>query len=536
MKKNLISLAMAVFAFILAASHINHGLHDSSLPAGPGMTLDEPLYILQGSYLFDNFCKHGPLLFTQSVVEEVFGSKEYLPDHPPLGRLFLILAHEGTSWMFTGAEGAGINVTAARLGSCFAFALMVWLLFEFAGRRYDLKTAVVAAIALMIMPRVVGHARLAALETTTTLAWLVACVPLWAWWTKEKPPTSWQCLVSGLLWGMLMLTKVQGVLLPPVVVVWSFLKFRHLAIRPLALWGLTGVAIFFFGWPWLWLDPVENTLQYLGQATERPTLYVWYFGERFADKAVPWHYPLVMFALTVPTCVFALFVLRLWKRKLDGVEQLALATLLWPLILFSVPGTPVYDGTRLFLIIMPAVALLSARGLLLMTESVAAARVKWCWLLAGIASLLSVPDVVQPFGTDSYSWLAGRAAGAERLGMEASYWADGMNGDFWEQVPEGSRIYVAPVSHQVQLTALQNFVPAVTRRNLKLQPFLYEPEKQRGYILLIHRLADLPVALRSVPDGAKVVAEARFHGVVLCRLIDTTDATWPKIPPWPNDI
>ena len=60
------------------------------------------MYIAQGSYLFEEFCRHGPLLFTPSGAETVFGSKEYLPDHPPLGRFFLIVAHEGASWLISG--------------------------------------------------------------------------------------------------------------------------------------------------------------------------------------------------------------------------------------------------------------------------------------------------------------------------------------------------------------------------------------------------------------------------------------------------
>ena len=150
-----------------------------------------------------------------------------------------------------------------------------------------------------------------------------------------------------------MLTKVQGILLPPVVFVWSLYRFRFHALRPLTVWGFTGAIVFFLGWPWLWLDPVGNTLQYLGNAAERPTLYVWYFGQRFADKDVPWHYPFVMTAITVPLLVFGLAITRVCQRRLERAEQFLLATVVFPMVVFALPGTPVYDGTRLFLIVMP---------------------------------------------------------------------------------------------------------------------------------------------------------------------------------------
>ena len=162
-------------------------------------------------------------------------------------------------------------------------------------------------------------------------------------------------------------------------------------------------------------------------------------------------------------------------------------------------------------------------------------RRKLCWGFAGLFAMLPLSQVCQPFALDSYSMLAGRERGAEWLGMEAGYWADGLNGDFWKQVPEDASIVVAPVSHQVQLTAMAEFVPAAQVRNVKLQPFYYNPQQQRGLTLLIHRLADLPPALRAAPDGADVIAEVRLNSVVLCRLVDTTPGTWQTIPPWPGE-
>ena len=119
------------------------------------------------------------------------------------------------------------------------------------------------------------------------------------------------------------------------------------------------------------------------------------------------------------------------------------------------------------------------------------------------------------------------------LGLESSYWSDGLNGDFWKQVPANSTVYVAPVSHQFQLSDLRQLVPVVRKRNIRLLPFEYDPQEQRGLVLLNHRLADLRPDLRKVPPGAKIVAESRYCGIVLARLIDTTDGTWSELDDWP---
>ncbi|MFM7865093.1 MAG: hypothetical protein ACKPHU_12840, partial [Planctomycetaceae bacterium] len=60
------------------------------------------------------------------------------------------------------------------------------------------------------------------------------------------------------------------------------------------------------------------------------------------------------------------------------------------------------------------------------------------------------------------------------MGLETSYWADALNGNFWKQVPENSTLLVAPVSHQFQLDSLQTMVPVIQQRNIRLKPWLYE--------------------------------------------------------------
>ncbi|HIF00310.1 MAG TPA: hypothetical protein EYG03_27385 [Planctomycetes bacterium] len=553
MKSILISVLFAVVAFFLAAARINHGLIDSSLPSGPGLTLDESFNIGQGIYVLEAFLHHGPLLFTPSVAEEVFGDPVYLPDFPPLGRVILGAAHQATSWAIPGAEKSTFNVPAARLGSCFALAVTVLLLMEFVRRRYDMATAIAAAVLLLLMPRVIGHARLATQEMGTVLAWLATLVPLLAWWTKDTPPTNRQSLISGLLWGLLMLTKVQGLLLPPLVIVWAIWCFRWSAIRPLALWGVTGLVVFYAGWPWLWLDPLGHTLQYVKTTADRPTtLYVWYLGQRFADKAVPWHFPFVMTLATLPVSVMLFALWRVCARQFTKVETLAVASVLWPLIVFAVPGTPVYDGVRLYVVIMPLIAFIAARGLVSALRLISgrlrefsgpdsATAPRWkknvarCFCVVALITTVRQFSVQGPFCLEDYSLsVLGTQGAVDVLGLEASYWSDGLNGDFWMQVPENSTVYVAPVSHQFQLSDIHQLVPIVRKRNIRLLPFEYQPEKQRGLVLLNHRLADLPPDLRKKPPGAKLVAESRYCGVVLARLIDTTDGTWSELAGWPK--
>ncbi|MBC7966203.1 MAG: hypothetical protein H7Z17_09800, partial [Fuerstia sp.] len=147
------------------------------------------------------------------------------------------------------------------------------------------------------------------------------------------------------------------------------------------------------------------------------------------------------------------------------------------------------------------------------------------WQVAVLGLLALQPfgsPIFSPYAISQYGPLAGGNNGAAWMGMESSYWSDGLNRSFWEQVPENSTVFVAPVSHQFQLQAIMSLVPIVQQRGIRLVPYEYDPEKQKGLLLLIHRLADLPPELRVVPRGATVVAETRLDYVILARLIDTS--------------
>jgi len=534
---------LATAAFCLAAVRIDHGLVNSGLPPGPGLTLDESFNLEQGVYLVESLRRHGPLIVSPGAVREVFRSARYLPDHPPLGRLLLGVAHEWTGWMFPGANSSPFNVPAARLGACFALAALVYCMSEWTGRKWGVLTAAAVSGFLLLIPQFVGHARLATLEMATCLAWFAALLPFLVWWIDDEPPETFRALISGVPFGLLLLTKMQGVLLPPLIIAWAVWRFRHRAIRPLGIWCLAGGGVFLAAWPWLWLDPVTHTLQYLGRASGRPELFVWYFGERFTDRQVPWHFPFVMTLITVPLSVVAGLAWRLFAGIQDRAEQLLLASVFWPLIVFALPGTPVYDGTRLFLCIMPALAILAARGFCLVVMRLLAARrdpvgapcSRWIPVavlltLAALARAVTSAAVLDPCAISDYSDIIGGARGASRLGMEASYWGDGLNGEFWTLVPENSTVMVAPVLHQFQLGDIETLVPVVRERRIRLVPFRYDSSRQRGLLLLMYRLADLRPSLREIPPGAELLMELRHDGVVLARLIDTTHADWTITP------
>ena len=96
------------------------------------------------------------------------------------------------------------------------------------------------------------------------------------------------------------------------------------------------------------------------------------------------------------------------------------------LVLFST-SVPVYDGERLFLHVFPAWALLIGLGFAFALEPLPfgtpfgrRSESFWsasCWSRPTASSL-------HPFGLSYYNGLIGGLAGAERLGLELTYWND----------------------------------------------------------------------------------------------------------------
>jgi hypothetical protein len=520
----------ALLAAALIAATLDSGGECPELPGGPGLTLDESFNVEQGVYLVESLRVYGFGLLDPESVREVFGQPEYLPDHPPLGRLWLGAFHMfGPRCSADTAERVP-GFASARFGSAVAFGLTVFLVGFATSGWYGRIAGTAAALSLVLMPRLVGHAHLAALETFVGLTYTAAVLSLAAWWSGRQRPSWKAAIVTGALFGLALLSKIQAVLIPIPVVLWALYRWRLRAIVPLCVWGLSAGVVFFALWPWLWLDPIEHARTYLLSATQRTTLYVWYFAERYGDREVPWHYPAVMFLCVVPLGLQALGFLGLASREnavwRDARAQLVLLCTLFPLCVFSAPNVVVYDGARLFLVVFPLWAVFIGRGL---QALVAWLRQRSGPLLAWSGAVLLVGAqayglyAVHPVYLSYYNLGVGGLRGAERLGLELNYWGDSITREFLEDVvetvPQGTGIEVFPVLHEFQLQALERNSPLLKQHQIRLRPYLsHEPSTKSRYVLIFRREADLQDFWKQLPAEAQIVVQLQREGVMLAAL------------------
>ena len=513
-----------------------------ALPEGPGITLDETFNVQMGVYLVDLAPdEYGWEILNPFNLMDAFEAA-YNPDHPPLGRLWLGVFHRIVQSVAppAGLDDAPFVTVSARFGSAVAFALTALFIGIFTGRRYGTVAGNAAALSLVLMPRVFGHAHLAALETVTNFVWTVTVLAAASLWTRGTRPSDRAAVLVGILLGAALLTKMQAILLPPLIGLWALWHWRGRAIRPLAIFVSVGCLVFVAGWPWLWLDFPGNLIDYFGRTTQRSMLHVWYLGSSLVDRDVPWHYPIVLFASTLPVLILAAGILGAVSRTRSASDSdaahtndygrlsspartLILGSVLAPLVLFSLPGVTVYDGVRLFLIAFPGWAILAGLGFANVYRRLTAKS-----RLAGI--ILTLVFVAQSAGLFLYHphWLSfygvhvGGLRGAEAIGLQTTYWSDSFSRSFLAEIvrvaPRGSTVEIAPVMHPSQWTELHRQSPLLQRREIRVQAYADPVAPTGDFLAVFHRQADVPSREMLLSRGWVPVSEYRTRGVTLASL------------------
>jgi 4-amino-4-deoxy-L-arabinose transferase-like glycosyltransferase len=488
----------------------------------PGITVDEPLYVRPGRMFVSTLWSKGWHFFDRDVVADVFRDNA---EHPPLGRWILGTASTlGEPFdAFLGGPDT-FSVHAGRLAPALAFAILVGLISHTTAVRYGNPSGFGAGIALLLMPRMFAHAHLGALDTLLCLFWTAALITAERALNSTRTP-AWM-LLAGMVWGLAILTKIHAWLLPPILLVYTLSCDRSpRRIGALAIWGVAGLVVFFAGWPWLWYDTIDRLRAYWGSNVDRTAILVQYFGRIYKDRDVPWHYPWFYFAATVPVGLHVLGALgsvRAWRmHTTDSFPLLVGGSIVAFLILFST-NVPAYDGERLFLVAFPLWSILIGLGFGMAWQWAGmrlARRLVLLTLLAGQGYGLVA---LHPFGLSYYNALVAGLPGAERLGLELTYWGDAVDRVLLDELAHtarrGQTASLIPTLHHLQPQA--SMTPSLF---LLQSDFLREADAPRTDWLVVYRRPsywnrDLPAMIGS---GNPIAVRSR-QGVWL-------SAVWPRV-------
>jgi len=363
----------------------------------------------------------------------------------------------GLSWILTRGlwNEPWDDLNAFRLPAALAFGVSVFLIYLLTLNSYRRRAAVIAAIAFITMPRVFGHAHIAATETITSA---VVLLSIYCYFRGLNSP--WWAVAFGVAYGIALDTKINAVLLAPVLLVWGHAFHRRSYVNNFFAMAFVAPVVWIALWPWLWHDTFARILEYLYYFSHHQQTAVWYLGQTwgYGGPNAPWHYPIVMTLVTLPLPVllFALFGLARtavhcrWEYR--GILFTAYAVVV--LIHASLPGAPKYDGTRLFFSLFPMLAILAGGGADSLAGIIPFDRKIWGrWSVRQVAAaafgaLIAANGIwaiasIHPHELSYFNILTGGLTGA-RDRFEVTYWGEALNEDvieyFNKTLPAGARI------------------------------------------------------------------------------------------------
>ena len=267
------------------------------------------------------------------------------------------------------------------LGNFFLFYLGVVAFYLLCRRGFGAWFwALLGSLFLVLSPRIFGHAFINPKDIPFMSFFI------WGIYTAvrmlESP--SWKtAIVHALTCIVLINFRLLGVLVPVLTLAFLGARFflmpdiragwrRTLALHALFL-ACTCVGVVAL-WPTLWDQPLTqfvNAFEHLARFPWRGD--VLYLGRYYQSDKLPWHYPLVWMAVTIPLVYLVLFpvgLLDLLRRIFRApalfadywLDLLVLSWLLAPIAAVLVLNSVLYDDWRHLYFVYPAMLWFSLRG------------------------------------------------------------------------------------------------------------------------------------------------------------------------------
>lgn len=389
-----------------------------------GITVDEPIYIGIALKLRDWFSllfAEPKVALSQPVLDSVWWTKDM---HPPLVKVISALSMS----LF---EEVAPPMSAPRAGGMLLFCLLFAALYTSGRVTLGPLCGWLCALSLLAMPRLFGHAHIAATDMPAATMAFFAVLAVF-WWSREPRLRRAWAIALGV--ALCLLAKVSAAIPPLASLLWvvAFKRSRRRAWQAL-LATLCGFGLFFLLWPAMWHDTLSRLENFLAFHWRHYPVAVFYFGRAYSIAS--WHYPFVMLLFTMPLPILlfgAWGIWAIWKRK--GVTREFLLLCLFcagaAILPFALPKTPKYNGVRLFLSALPFLAALAGHGATVAAEALSSLlpgserRLGAMAATLGVFLGVSATTRVHPFELSYYGALCGGLKGAERLGFEPTYWAE----------------------------------------------------------------------------------------------------------------
>jgi 4-amino-4-deoxy-L-arabinose transferase-like glycosyltransferase len=328
------------------------------------------------------------------------------------------------------------EVTAYRAPAAILHGLLVLLVFLMALELWGLAEATVSAVLLVLLPRALFHAGLAAFDAPIMALWFLAVYAYWRCLDGRRWP--WQ---AGVAFGLALATKHNALLLP------FALGLHHAIIgirargpagivthrwRVIVSLALLGPLVLIALWPWLWLSPITHAREWIQFHTSHVHYHFEYLGKNWNAPPFPWHVALVTTAFTVPVATLAAAALGAWRWIADRAQlgdpraptlllALSAAASIGPFLLGS---TPIFGAEKHWMPALPSFAIAAGVGTVWAARRLGGARRAAVAAVCGVVIAAAAVETVvaTPYAMTWYNALAGGAAGGADRGMNRQFW------------------------------------------------------------------------------------------------------------------
>ena len=509
-----------------------------------GLTWDEPYYMTSQSWQREWFRQLvvSPLdALSEPALEAGWNRDPYHNPHPPFPKLLSNVIASGLRFL-------NDPLTSFRASTSLFFAatgvLIFWLGSVVFGRRTNtddlrpmpgLLLGPALAVALWATaPRVFAHSHFLTTDMPITF-FSVALVASWVLLRGRR-----RIAVFALLMGAAVATKFTALLLPAPIVLWLVTHRRWLEIRDLAVASLAALPVAWLLVPYWWHHPIAGPLDFVQTSLTREDhtpVSVLVLGRTY-DFRAPWYTAWLMLAAATPITFWLPAIAgaaATIRRRLDSaIEQqsLWLWAALLPIATMMLPNAPKHDGIRLFLHTTPFLALLAAAGLEACASRLRELTQMWNWKWTAAVAVALVTSQAgalvsyHPLQLSYYSRLVGGLAGAERLGLETTYWMDAYTPEFLDEMNR-----VLPPNAPIQVIVGDPYHFRFLQTLGKVRPDLDFSARSSPYAVVLWRRSVLGPAEQRLA-GLPELARSELQGVVLAGLLLNTISTpAEKSPP-----
>ena len=339
----------------------------------------------------------------------------------------------------------------ARLGPIVAFSLTAGAIFGFLARRWGYWTGALASAAWVLQPNLFGHGHYATVDALLTALWVGAILAFAAAVEREGRSPRWGWVILfGVLCGWATDSKLTGWFLPLPFFAWSLLYRSRRGWLTLVVGGVVAVLVLFAFNPCWWAEPICGVERFLRSNLTRGKtipIPVQFLGKIYQtpNQSLPWYNTLVWTVLVTPVGFLSLGIigaltgswraLRAIRRpariEADSTVPLGpfavLVVLHWGFLLTlrALPHTPGHDGVRLFLPAFGVLALAAGVGASVLIKSLG-----WWGKGLVVAAIIEASislALVMPVPLSYFSPVVGGLRGAAALGMEPTYFWDGLS-------------------------------------------------------------------------------------------------------------